>query len=112
MEVIMGEVLNFPNNLVANRENATIRKFIESMSRKVGLTDVEADVVYCNYQQLHDALTDKFQTPVQLSSQLSLNHTQLNAIEEALRDHITDLHAYSVSVAVGLLIREQVNQRS
>ncbi len=106
----MGDILNFPKQ-PANKSKDSIRQFIDKMSLKVGLSKAETLSVYEHYQQLHDALTDKFQMPLRLSANLSLTQEQISAIEEALKEHITDLHAYSVSVTVGLLIREQINLR-
>ena len=106
----MGVILDFPHPDKA-REDDVVDTFIRKVSDKIGLTEEETTAVISSYRSVHPSLTEKFESPMEIPADVNLDERQIGIINEALKEHMSDLFAFSASIIIGLLAREQVNNR-
>lgn len=106
----MGVILEFPNSDKAS-ETDLINTFIQKVGEKIGLTENEVAIVVDSYHSVHPLIIEKFESPLEIPLDVHLNERQTGLINEALEEHMSTLFAFSSSIIIGLLAREQVNNR-
>ena len=106
----MGVILEFPKPGKARED--VVDAFIRKVGEKVGLSEEEIAAVIDSYRSIHPTLTEKFESPMDIPTDVNLDERQMDMINAALKEHMSDLFAFSASIIIGLFAREQVNNRS
>ncbi|MCK5894477.1 MAG: hypothetical protein KAG53_08765 [Endozoicomonadaceae bacterium] len=105
----MGVILEFPGS--NTKKTDIVDKFVRKIGEKTGLSKEEIASVLNSYRSVHPYLTNKFESQMEIPVHTNLDKQQIDIINEALAEHMSDLFACSASIIIGLLAREQVNNR-
>lgn len=107
----MAVILKFPNSDTTKKADI-VDIFVQKIGDKIGLTAEEIATVVNSYRTVHSSLTETFEAPMEIPASISLDERQIDIINKVLAEHMSDLFAFSASLIIGLLAREQVNNRN